>query len=84
MKIDCPHCGVSGSVDDALAGKKLRCPKCTKVFLVPDELLTGSVDSGMMHQEILYSNDSESPVSKEQSDQSQDHIFFLPVSYILY
>ena len=32
MKITCPFCGVSGSVDDALAGKKIRCPKCDEIF----------------------------------------------------
>lgn len=39
MNIDCPHCGVLGSVDESLADKKLRCPECRKVFLVPGEFL---------------------------------------------
>ena len=36
MNITCPFCGVSGSVDDALAGKKIRCPKCDEVFRCED------------------------------------------------
>ena len=39
MKIDCPHCEVHGSVDDSLVRRKLQCPKCSKVFLVSDDLL---------------------------------------------
>ncbi len=72
MKIDCPHCGVHGSVDDSLVGKKLRCPKCSKVFLVSEELLSGSNDAGLMGQENLYNDEPESPVIEEQADLSQD------------
>ena len=72
MKIDCPHCGVHGSVDDSLAGKKLRCPKCSKVFLVPEEILSGSNDAGLMRQEMLYNDEPESSVTEEQTDLSQD------------
>jgi len=54
MKIDCPHCGVHGSVDDSLAGKKLRCPKCTKVFLVTDDMLPDVEENNLVHQEILH------------------------------
>lgn len=34
MKMDCPHCGVSGTVDDSLVGRKVRCPKCVNTFVV--------------------------------------------------
>ncbi len=63
MKIDCPHCGVHGSVDDSFAGKKLRCPKCSKVFLLAEDILP-EVDDGtsMMGQEI--SPDKEPPISE--------------------
>ena len=53
MKIDCPHCGVHGSVDDSLAGRKLRCPKCSKVFLVTDDIVPDADESNLVHQEIL-------------------------------
>ncbi|HID70709.1 MAG TPA: hypothetical protein EYP35_09715 [Desulfobacterales bacterium] len=62
MKIDCPHCGVHGSVDDSYAGRKLRCPKCMKVFLFTEDILPPVDDSGMMRQEILYDDE---PVSTE-------------------
>lgn len=32
MKIECPQCGVSGTLDDAYAGRKIRCPKCKTLF----------------------------------------------------
>ncbi len=57
MKIDCPHCGVHGSVDDSYAGRKLRCPKCTKVFLLTEDILPPVDDSSMMRQEILYDDE---------------------------
>ncbi|MBL4903846.1 MAG: hypothetical protein JKY62_14510 [Desulfocapsa sp.] len=53
MKIDCPHCGVAGSIDDSLANKKLRCPKCNKVFLVPEEILPENDDIEVVGQETL-------------------------------
>ncbi len=59
MKIDCPHCGVHGTVDDSFAGKKLRCPKCSKVFLPTYETLPGTDDGGLVHQEILADSPSE-------------------------
>lgn len=32
MKIECPECGVSGSVDESYSGRKIRCPQCGEVF----------------------------------------------------
>lgn len=61
MKIDCPHCGVHGSVDNTLLDKKLRCPKCSKVFLVTEDILPEFDDRGMLSQEILYDDESHSP-----------------------
>jgi hypothetical protein len=66
MKIDCPHCGVHGSVDDALAGRKLRCPKCSKIFLITAESPPEADDIGMVHQEILYEDEPQSSVTAEQ------------------
>lgn len=61
MKIDCPHCGVHGSVNDSLAGRKLRCPKCSKVFLVTDDIAPDAERSNLVHQEILH-DPSEAPL----------------------
>lgn len=41
MKIICPHCGVKGSAGEGLQGKKVRCPECSKVFRVTEQVLTG-------------------------------------------
>lgn len=46
MRIQCPACGVSGSVDDAYAGKKIRCPKCNEVFRCEDPAMAPSPASG--------------------------------------
>ncbi len=35
--MQCPHCGVKGSVDDSYEGKKMRCPKCTGIFIAEKE-----------------------------------------------
>jgi hypothetical protein len=51
MKIDCPHCGVHGSIDDSLANKKLSCPKCSKIFLIPEESLPEIDDVEVVGQE---------------------------------
>lgn len=36
MKLDCPHCGVSGSAKDSYIGQKVKCPKCNGVFEVSE------------------------------------------------
>ncbi len=61
MKIDCPHCGVHGSVDDSLAGKKLRCPKCSKVFLAAVDISPVAEETTMVRQEILYDDSPQAP-----------------------
>ena len=35
MRMKCPHCGVSGNADASLSGRKVKCPKCSRFFLVP-------------------------------------------------
>jgi hypothetical protein len=35
MKMKCPHCGVSGNADASLSGRRVKCPKCRNIFLVP-------------------------------------------------
>lgn len=39
MKFYCP-CGQKLATDDDEAGKKVRCPKCKKVLLTPQPLLS--------------------------------------------
>ncbi len=71
MKIDCPHCGVHGSVEDSLAGKKLKCPKCSKVFLIPEELLPESV-IGFLSQKALSEEQAEPPVAETETEASEE------------
>jgi uncharacterized membrane protein/formylmethanofuran dehydrogenase subunit E len=63
MKIDCPHCGVHGSVDDSLAGRKLRCPKCSKIFLVTDDMVPDTAEDHLVRQEILHDPPFEAPLA---------------------
>lgn len=37
MKMQCPHCGVKGSLNDSYAGRKMRCPKCAGMFIAEKE-----------------------------------------------
>ncbi len=59
MKIVCPHCEIQGSVDDSLAGRKLRCPKCSKVFLVADGMPPEISDSDIQSQEVIPTPEAE-------------------------
>lgn len=34
MKLHCPHCAVEGSTEDSYIGRKVKCPKCNKRFVV--------------------------------------------------
>lgn len=77
MKIDCPHCGVHGSVDDSLSGRKLRCPKCSKVFLVTDDMVPDTDQGNLVHQEILR-DPPETPVAASV-EQEPDEDPFRPV-----
>lgn len=45
MKMQCPRCGVKGSLDDAYVGKKIECPRCKNMFLA-DPKLVRAVDQG--------------------------------------
>ncbi|MCK9175373.1 MAG: hypothetical protein M0O96_08870 [Desulforhopalus sp.] len=50
MKITCPHCHVSGVVEDSFVGRRVKCPKCNGRFKVsPPELdkpdFTGGVET---------------------------------------
>lgn len=38
MRIQCPQCGVKGSLDEAFAGRNVRCPKCRALFAAGPEL----------------------------------------------
>ncbi len=38
MKMQCPRCGVKGSIDDSYAGRKIRCPKCKEMFQADAEV----------------------------------------------
>lgn len=37
MKMQCPHCGVKGTLDDAYVGRKIQCPRCATMFLIGHE-----------------------------------------------
>lgn len=49
MKMICPECGLKGTADDTLLGKKVRCPECLQVFRVDDSVTVAdsSGDTGV-------------------------------------
>lgn len=48
MKLICPHCGLKGTADEALQGKKVRCPQCQKIFrLSQTNIVTVELESRM-------------------------------------
>lgn len=36
MRLKCPHCGISGQAPVIPAGRLVRCPRCTELFLLPE------------------------------------------------
>lgn len=56
MRIECPHCGVSGTLEEVHAGKTIRCPKCHERFVagasdavrpaLPDQRSSQAVEAG--------------------------------------
>jgi len=47
MKMKCPHCGISGSAEESLGGRKVKCPKCTNIFLVPSLINAGAAEESL-------------------------------------
>jgi hypothetical protein len=48
IPVQCPHCGYSGGVAAALAGRRVRCPECDEPFLVaPLELAASDPTPGL-------------------------------------
>lgn len=39
MKMICPQCGVKGTAQSSLMGKRVKCPKCLSIFEVSPEVL---------------------------------------------
>ena len=74
MKIDCPHCGVHGSVDDELAGKKLKCPKCSKIFLVSEELLPEAALAAAVSREVALVKEPEASVAEIPVEEEQQEV----------
>lgn len=37
VRLQCPHCRVAVSADEACLGKRVRCPACKQTFTVPSE-----------------------------------------------
>jgi uncharacterized Zn finger protein (UPF0148 family) len=70
MRMKCPHCGVSGRADASLSGKKVKCPKCSRFFLIP---VVGSVeelveDVETKIDEPLAPGDSIAPVIEDEPE----------------
>ena len=80
MKIDCPHCGVHGSIDDSFAGKKLRCPQCSKVFLVSDDALPAAAASEIVPHDTLTPSEPQLPSESFSQSPGEDTLNIETVS----
>lgn len=71
MKMECPHCGVNGAVDDSFVGRRVKCPKCTNTFTVgsEDDSAPIAVDIGDME---AYGAEEEVSVEETASDTTDD------------
>ncbi len=53
MKMRCPHCGVRGTVPDALIGRRVKCPRCNDIFKVLAEDAPVSSDKGAVREAVI-------------------------------
>ena len=68
MKMVCPQCGVKGSADEALLGRKVKCPKCTAIFEIGAEVVeTIEIDELELEQ-------VEEPAELEDDVASEDEV----------
>ncbi len=69
MKMICPQCGVKGSADSSLLNKKVKCPKCLKIFEVAPEVFQ-PIPVGEIELEQLYDYVDNDPgiTSEEEVD----------------
>lgn len=79
MKLDCPHCGVSGSAKDSYTGQKVKCPKCKGVFEVIELRTAEETTPAIVQEETLEWEDIASEVDLQQAgnetenEQEKDH-----------
>lgn len=75
MKMICPHCGLKGTAEETLFGKKVRCPECQQVFKIDDEVtFTDSpcIGDDTLEQGAVTETLSADPVDTDSSDQVKD------------
>jgi hypothetical protein len=79
MRLDCPHCGVSGSAKDSYTGQKVKCPKCKGVFEVIELRAAEETTPAIVQEETLEWEDIASEVDLQQAgneienEQEEDH-----------
>jgi hypothetical protein len=57
MEMTCPHCGVDGSADDSLLGRKVKCPKCNGIFGITAEMVQPILISDNDIEELFDENE---------------------------
>ncbi len=63
--LHCPHCGVKGSADDSYKGQKIKCPKCSGLFIVKG---ARGLDLPVEPVPVTgVSQETDSPVAEEQT-----------------
>jgi predicted Zn finger-like uncharacterized protein len=60
MRIECPHCGQVGKLDDSAAGQTVRCPKCKTAFRAeadkaPSQPISAFISDGLLKgEQVVY------------------------------
>lgn len=67
MKLDCPHCGVSGSAKDTYIGQKVKCPKCNGVFAVSESESAEETTPAVIKEETLEWEDIASEIDSQEA-----------------
>ena len=66
MRIKCPHCGVSGNADRSQSGRKVACPKCRTIFLVPHP---GTTLSSPRRSDAEHASEAETSPIRPRTDE---------------
>ncbi len=66
MKMICPHCGLKGTAEETLVGKKVRCPECQQIFRVEGDVLATEAVSSVEQTGDTLSVDASEQLEEEQ------------------
>ncbi|MFQ3652148.1 MAG: hypothetical protein SNJ75_17655, partial [Gemmataceae bacterium] len=72
IEFDCEQCGKSLRVRDDLAGKRIKCPACAAVIVVPQELQTSPPARPLRSAAVRPVNDEDRASRRRDEDDEQE------------